>query len=67
MVSISLQVHGDAVVSFGNGRGNGPGMGLWSKGDDMLVHRREPFNAEPPRRALALPRVSSRSTTTDVK
>lgn len=28
-------------------------MGPWGKRDDMLVHQREPFNAEPPRRALA--------------
>ncbi|GII57688.1 sulfite oxidase [Planotetraspora thailandica] len=28
-------------------------MTLWGKRDDMVVHEREPFNAEPPRRALA--------------
>ncbi|MCO5984758.1 sulfite oxidase [Actinoallomurus spadix] len=28
-------------------------MGPWGKRDDMLVHRRDPFNAEPPRHALA--------------
>ncbi|MCO5972562.1 sulfite oxidase [Actinoallomurus soli] len=28
-------------------------MGPWGKRDDMVVHRREPFNAEPPRHALA--------------
>ncbi|MFG2090801.1 sulfite oxidase [Spirillospora sp. NPDC048824] len=28
-------------------------MSPWGKRDDMLVHQREPFNAEPPRTALA--------------
>jgi sulfite oxidase len=28
-------------------------MSLWDKRDDMVVHEREPFNAEPPRTALA--------------
>jgi sulfite oxidase len=28
-------------------------MSLWGKRDDMLVHERDPFNAEPPRAALA--------------
>ncbi|MFE2052409.1 sulfite oxidase [Streptomyces sp. NPDC059459] len=28
-------------------------MGLWGKRDDMTVHERDPFNAEPPRSALA--------------
>ncbi|WP_212910251.1 sulfite oxidase [Streptomyces sp. TS71-3] len=28
-------------------------MDLWGKRDDMVVHEREPFNAEPPRTALA--------------
>ncbi len=28
-------------------------MGLWGKRDDMVVHGREPFNAEPPGTALA--------------
>ncbi|MEU5093604.1 sulfite oxidase [Streptomyces sp. NPDC020996] len=28
-------------------------MELWGKRDDMVVHEREPFNAEPPRVALA--------------
>ena len=27
--------------------------GLWDKRDDMVVHEAEPFNAEPPRAALA--------------
>jgi len=26
---------------------------MWGKRDDMVVHEREPFNAEPPRTALA--------------
>jgi sulfite oxidase len=28
-------------------------MGLWGKRDDMIVHETDPFNAEPPRTALA--------------
>lgn len=28
-------------------------MSTWGKRDDMVVHQREPFNAEPPRTALA--------------
>ncbi|MFJ6682898.1 sulfite oxidase [Streptomyces werraensis] len=28
-------------------------MGMWGKRDDMVVHGREPFNAEPPAAALA--------------
>lgn len=28
-------------------------MGLWGKRDDMVVHEEEPYNAEPPRHALA--------------
>ena len=28
-------------------------MGLWGKGDDMIVHERDPYNAESPRTALA--------------
>jgi len=28
-------------------------MGLWSKRDDMIVHQADPYNAEPPRGALA--------------
>lgn len=28
-------------------------MGLWDKRDDMIVHEREPYNAEPPCAALA--------------
>ena len=28
-------------------------MGLWGKRDDMIVHQADPYNAEPPRGALA--------------
>ena len=28
-------------------------MGLWGKRDDMIVHQEDPYNAEPPRAALA--------------
>ncbi len=28
-------------------------MGLWGKRDDMVVHEADPYNAEPPRAALA--------------
>ncbi len=28
-------------------------MGLWDKRDDMIVHQADPYNAEPPRAALA--------------
>jgi sulfite oxidase len=28
-------------------------MGLWGKRDDMIVHERDPYNAEPPRAVLA--------------
>lgn len=28
-------------------------MGLWDKRDDMIVHEKDPYNAEPPRTALA--------------
>lgn len=28
-------------------------MGMWGKRDDMVVHVREPFNAEPPGAVLA--------------
>lgn len=34
-------------------RGRQPTMGLWGKRDDMIVHQVEPYNAEPPRAALA--------------
>jgi sulfite oxidase len=33
-------------------------MNLWGKRDDMVVHDREPFNAEPPRTALAGQRMT---------
>ncbi|MBT3163882.1 sulfite oxidase [Streptomyces sp. Vc74B-19] len=33
-------------------------MGMWGKRDDMVVHGREPFNAEPPGAALAGARVT---------
>jgi hypothetical protein len=29
------------------------GAGMWGKRDDMVVHDKEPFNAEPPPAALA--------------
>jgi sulfite oxidase len=28
-------------------------MDIWDKRDDMVVHRTDPYNAEPPPRALA--------------
>jgi sulfite oxidase len=28
-------------------------MGLWGKRDDMVVHEQGPYNAEPPRHAMA--------------
>ncbi|MEU6476454.1 sulfite oxidase [Streptomyces sp. NPDC047017] len=33
-------------------------MGPWGKRSDMVVHEREPFNAEPPRAALAEQRIT---------
>ncbi|GGX66864.1 sulfite oxidase [Streptomyces minutiscleroticus] len=33
--------------------GHPAGVNLWGKRDDMVVHERDPFNAEPPRTALA--------------
>ncbi|MEV5919229.1 sulfite oxidase [Streptomyces pseudogriseolus] len=37
-------------------------MGLWGKRDDMVVHGREPFNAEPPGTALARTAVTPADT-----
>ena len=34
------------------GGGRGQVMSLWDKRDDMVVHERDPYNAEPPRGAL---------------
>lgn len=35
---------------------------MWDKRDDMIVHQREPFNAEPPRAALAQDTITGAET-----